>query len=424
MSDGGTDDTGDAGDDGGERDRAGPLDGVGETRQRAIYVEGLSGGETTMPVEYGALRERAREALPDGVFDGTEGGAGSEDTMVANRRAFDDWRILPKRMRDVAERRLATRALGDRLSAPVGLAPVGIQATYHDDGEMAPARAAAALGLPFCLSTVASTTIEDVAEAAEDAASEADIEEPPLWYQLYWPTDRDLAASFVDRAEAAGYSAIVVTVDVPLLGWRERDLRNAQLPFAEGEGLANYLSDDVFLERVDGDPEENPWSAALAFFDVFTDASLTWEDLRWLDELTDLPIAVKGIMRPDDARRAVEHGADAVWVSNHGGRQIDGELAALDALPAVADVVPADADVLFDSGVRQGSDTFRALALGADAAFLGRPYLYALALAGEDGVDAVLRNHCAELDLTLGLAGECAVTDVDRDAVRRPGPKV
>jgi lactate 2-monooxygenase len=251
------------------------------------------------------------------------------------------------------------------------------------------------VGLPMTVSTMSTTTLEEIAAAGDG----------PKWFQLYWPTDRDLAASFLARAEAAGYRAIIVTLDTFLPGWKPRDLQRAWQPFLHGVGIANYLSDPVFRARLAAPPEDDPQAAVGEFVGVFTNPRLTWEDLEFLRSRTTLPIALKGILHPDDARAAREHGMDAVVVSNHGGRQVDGAIASLDALPAIVDAVGDDVDVLLDSGVRSGADVVKALALGADAVLLGRPYIWGLAVGGEAGVVAVLRALLAELDLTIGLSG-------------------
>jgi isopentenyl diphosphate isomerase/L-lactate dehydrogenase-like FMN-dependent dehydrogenase len=323
------------------------------------------------------------------------GGAGTADTIRANEDAFRRWRIVPRMLRDVSARDLSVTVLGTECPAPVGLAPVGVQTILHDDGEQASARAAAAVGLPMTVSTMSTTTMEEIAAAGKG----------PKWFQLYWPTDRDLAASFLDRAEAAGYRAIIVTLDTFLPGWKPRDLQRAWQPFLQGVGIANYLSDPVFRARLAKPPEEDPQAAVGEFVGVFTNPRLNWEDLVFLRSHTTLPIALKGILHPDDARAAREHGMDAVVVSNHGGRQVDGAIASLDALPAIADAVGDDIGVLLDSGVRGGADVVKALALGADAVLVGRPYIWGLAVAGEAGVLTVLRALLAELDLTIGLSG-------------------
>jgi L-lactate dehydrogenase (cytochrome) len=323
------------------------------------------------------------------------GAAGSEDTMRANEEAFRHWRIVPRMLRDVSARDLSTTVLGTDCPAPLGLAPVGAQTVVHADGEQASARAAAAVGLPMTVSTVSTMTMEEIAAAGDG----------PKWFQLYCPTDRDLAASFLARAEAAGYRAIVVTLDTFLPGWKPRDLQRAWQPTLEGVGIANYVADPAFRARLAAPPEEDMQAAVGAFVAVFTNPRLTWEDLEFLRSHTTLPIALKGILHPDDARAAREHGMDAVVVSNHGGRQVDGAIASLDALPAIVDAVGDDMDVLLDSGVRSGADVVKALALGADAVLVGRPYVWGLAVAGEAGVLAVLRALLAELDLTIGLSG-------------------
>src|SRR5262249_14634418 len=296
--------------------------------------------------------------------------------------------------------------LGRRLPAPVLLAPVGVQSMLHPDAELAVARAARSLGVPVVLSSVSSTPLEAVAEA---------LGESPRWFQLYWPNDPALAASLVGRAERAGYGALVVTLDTYLLGWRERDLQLAWLPFAHGQGIANYLTDPVFRAALPAPPEQDPAAAARYFLQVATNPALTWADLAFLRRHTRLPVLLKGILHPDDARRAVEHGGAGVIVSNHGGRQVGGAVAALDALPAVAEAVAGRAAVLFDSGVRRGADVFKARALGAQAVLLGRPYCYGLAVGGEQGVREVLLNLMADVELTLGLAGCAAFTEVKRD---------
>ena len=323
------------------------------------------------------------------------GAAGTEDTMRANEEAFRRWRIVPRMLRDVSARDLSTTVLGTDCPAPLGLAPVGVQTIVHADGEQASARAAAAVGLPMTVSTVSTMTMEEIAAAGDG----------PKWFQLYWPTDHDLAASFLARAEAAGYRAIVVTLDTFLPGWKPRDLQRAWQPVLQGVGIANYVADPVFRARLAAPPEEDMPAAVGEFVGVFTNPRLTWEDLEFLRSHTTLPIALKGILHPDDARAAREHGMDAVVVSNHGGRQVDGAIASLDALPAIVDAVGDDMDVLLDSGVRSGADAVKALALGADAVLVGRPYIWGLAVAGEAGVLAVLRALLAEVDLTIGLSG-------------------
>ena len=296
--------------------------------------------------------------------------------MAENREAFRRWRIVPRMLRDVSERDLSTTVLGTPMPAPLMLAPIGVQKIVHDDGELASARAAAALGLPFVASTASHYTMEEIAEASGDG---------PRWFQLYWPNRPELAESFVRRAEAAGYAAIVLTVDTFIPGWKPRDLQQAWLPFLEGSGNANFFQDPVFRAGLERPPEEDLGAATAHYLDVYENPQLDWDDLSWLRGKTSLPIVIKGIQHVDDAREAAERGVDGIIVSNHGGRQVDGAIASIDALPAIADAVGGDLAVLFDSGIRGGADVLKALALGADAVLLGRPYIWGLALDGQSG---------------------------------------
>jgi lactate 2-monooxygenase len=376
----------------------------GRERQREIYLAGLSGSRPAAPIAIEDVERRAKEKMTPQAYDYVAGGAGAESTMRANRQAFERWRIVPKMFRNVAERDLSVELLGQRLAAPVLLGPVGVQSIIHPEAELASARAAAAIGIPFVLSTAASRSIEQVAEAMGAA---------PRWYQLYWGTDNEMAASMVARAERAGYSAIVLTLDTPALGWRERDLAHPYMPFFEGEGLANYFSDPVFRSRLAEPPEKNPRAAIEYWATVFSNLALTWSDLAFLRKHTRLPILLKGIVDTDDAREAVKAGADGIIVSNHGGRQIDGAQAALDSLPTVVAAVKGRMPVLFDSGVRRGADALKALALGARAVLLGRTYVWGLGAAGEAGVSEVVRNFLADFDLTMALSGFASVSEVD-----------
>jgi lactate 2-monooxygenase len=378
----------------------------GVRRQMEIYQAGLAGKTPEQPVSIDELERKAQSVLSAPAYDYVAGGAGSEATMRANREAFGRWRIVPRFLRDVSRRDLAIEVMGVRLPVPFMLAPIGVLSILHKDADLAVARAARSLGVPLILSTAASTTMEDVAKTMGDI---------PRWFQLYWPKDDELTASLVARAEKAGYGAIVVTVDTSLLGWRERDLSHGYLPFVYGDGLANYFSDPVFQARVGGDLRSNPARAIEYFLRIFADPSHTWDDLGRLCRSTRLPVLVKGILHADDARSALSQGAAGVIVSNHGGRQLDGAIATLDALPEVARAIGGQGTVLFDSGIRRGPDVFKALALGAQCVLLGRPYCYGLAVNGEQGVREVLVNFIADLDLTLGLAGCTSFAEARRE---------
>jgi lactate 2-monooxygenase len=380
--------------------------------QFEIYERGVAGEVPALPIAAGDLEERARAVLQPQAYGYVAGGAGTERTMAANLRAFEHRQIVPRMLRDVSVRSTATAALGTQMVAPIMLAPIGVQSIVHPEGELAAARAAAAIGLPFILSTASSNSIEDVA-AAMGAARR--------WYQLYWPSDRELAASFLARARDAAYEAVVVTLDTWLLAWRPRDLSGAYLPFLKGEGVANYFSDPVFRAALSSPPEEDMRAAIRHWAYQFANPRVTWDDLTWLRAQTDLPIVLKGVLHADDARRAVGAGADAVLVSNHGGRQVDNAIAALDALAPVRAAVGEDFPVLFDSGIRTGADVFVALALGADAVCLGRPFVWGLALDGQAGVEHVLRCLLAEFDLTLALSGHTSVAQIERASVTARG---
>lgn len=370
--------------------------------QNEIYLGGLGGLTPELPMTAVGLESLAQQRLDPAAFAYVAGSASAERTAAANRSAFDRYRILPRMLRGSTgpgARDLSVEVLGTKLAAPVLTAPVGVLELLHERGEVIVAEVTKELGIGTVLSTAASSTIEDVGAAAG-----------PWWYQLYWPADDELACSFLRRAERAGASAIVVTVDTPALGWRPRDLEQAHLPFLHGKGIANYLSDPVFRAKLPAAPEESEEAmrtAILTWVGLFGNHTLRLADLALLREWTDLPIAVKGILHPDDARQAVDAGADAVVVSNHGGRQVDGSIAALDALPAVVATIGDRADVLFDSGLRTGSDVLIALALGAKAVLYGRPWAYGLGLAGAAGVRHALRTLLADFDSALGLAG-CA----------------
>ena len=380
----------------------------GPRRMTQVFTEGMAGETPDLPMAFEDLEAAALDALSAEAYDYVAGGAGSESTVDRNRAAFREYRLLPRLLRDVGERDLSTTVCGTELAHPVMLAPVGVQSIIHEEGERATARAASGLDMGMVSSSAASTTLEGISAELGDA---------PGWFQLYWSSDHDLARSFVDRATEAGYEALVVTLDTPMLAWRERDMQRAYLPFLDRDGVANYFADPAFQSRVDGDVEENKRAAVEEFLDVFSDPTLTWEDFAWLCEYSDLPVVPKGILHPEDAERAVEAGAAGVVVSNHGGRQVDGAVAALEQLPDVVDAVGDDADVLFDSGIRRGADALKALALGADAVLLGRPDVYGLALDGTDGVREVCENFLADFDLGLGLVGCDDVDDLDESMI-------
>jgi lactate 2-monooxygenase len=429
--------------------------GISRRTQSEIYRAGISGTRPRVPVDADALEAAARKALNPEAFAYIAGGAGAERTVAANRAAFGRWQVWPRPLRDVSERDLSIDFLGIRRPTPLLLAPLGVMELAHARADFAVARAAASLGVPYVLSNQASASMEDVADAAPAA---------PRLFQLYWSASEELNASLLRRAEASGCEAVVVTLDTHLLGWRTRDLDLAYLPFTRGLGIAQYTSDPVFQQLVrervrsqSANPTDSapavrltprtvvagvsiarkgealtgsrsvrdnlrsplPRAAVETFLDVFSTPALTWDDLAKARQWTNLPILLKGIVHPDDAIRALDAGMDGIWISNHGGRQIDQSVPTLEVLPMIADRVAGRVPIVFDSGVRQGSDVFIALALGATAVALGRPYAYGLALAGEEGVREVVRNVLAELDITLGLSGRTSVAELGREALRQ-----
>ena len=421
--------------------------GAGRRRLTEIFVRGAGGLRPRVPPSPGALEEAARQVLSEEAWAYLAGGAGLESTMDRNRRAFEAWQIVPRMLAGIEQVGLERELFGRRLSAPLFLSPIGVLELAHPHADLAVARAAAGLGLPMVFSNQASVAME---RCAEQMAAQ------PRYFQLYWSTSDDLVESLLERAEACGCEALFLTLDTSMLGWRPRDLDLASLPFLRGMGLAQYTSDPTFRRALDapadapphGAPPPKPalgpgtlatlfgqirrypgsWSEKLSgrptaavrrFLATYSRPSLSWQDLAWLRERTRLPLVLKGILHPDDARRALDHGADAVMVSNHGGRQVDGSIGAFDALPGIVEAVAERAPVFFDSGIRGGADIFKALAVGATAVGLGRPWVYGLAVAGERGVREVLENLIAELELTMLLAGCPDLEAVDRSKLRR-----
>jgi len=408
----------------------------GRLRQMEIYVTGAGGRRPAVPVAPDALEQLAIERMDGEAAAYVVGGAGSEATMRANRNAFDRHRFVPRVLRDVSSRDLSVTLLGRKHSVPILLAPIGVLEMVHPDADLAVARAAAAEGVGYVFSNQASVSMEECAAAMESA---------PRWFQLYWSSDDEFVRSLVSRAERCGAEAIVVTLDTTLLGWRPRDLDLGYLPFLRGLGLAQYLSDEVFRRKIPSTPPQtgfrprglNILSTALSlrrkgkqfglsmgqmraavahFTATYSRPDLNWSDIARLRAMTRLPILLKGVRHAEDAGLARKHGVNGIVVSNHGGRQVDGETATLDALPAIAKAA-GDMTVLLDSGIRSGADVAKALALGAHAVLLGRPYVYGLAVAGEEGVREVIRNVVAEFDLTLALCGLSRASDLGADTL-------
>ncbi len=414
--------------------------GFGRSVQTIVYRNGATGLRPVTPTSTQALERAAEKALSPAAWAYIAGSSGTEWTTAANRAALDRWQIVPRMLRDVSQRDLSIELFGHRYDTPVLAAPVGVLELAHKNGDLEAARACAELKVPFVFSNQASVPMEDTAAAMGEA---------PHWFQLYWSSSDELVASLVSRAEASGAQAIVVTLDTHMLGWRPRDLDLAYLPFIHGMGIAQYTSDPVFRELVrerasqpagprprvtraairtlidmtrrypgrfrDNLRSAEPRAAVETFLDVFSRSSLTWPDLAFVREHTKLPIVLKGLQHPDDAQKALDAGVDGIIVSNHGGRQLDGAIGSAAALPDIVDRVAGRVPVLFDSGIRTGSDVLKALALGASAALVGRPYVYGLALGGAAGAQEVLRNIIAEFDLALGLSGHTSVAELNRD---------
>jgi len=422
-------------------------DGFGRRTQTSIFRAGASGAVPRIPTGWQALVSRAERAMSAEAWAYVHGSSGTESTADANAEAFEQWRIVPRVLRNVSERDLSVTLFGHHYPTPLLASPVGVLELVDPDADLGIARAASSLGVPAILSNQASIPMEKVFAEGGDGAK---------WFQLYWSTSNELVESLVSRAEKLGAQAIVVTLDTQMLGWRPRDLDLGFLPFIRGMGIAQYTSDPVFMRLVAErmarpvDPAApkprvtptavrtligmtrrhpgrfranlrsgEPRAAIETFLDVFSRANLTWSDLAFLRSRTSLPIVLKGIQHPDDARRAVDAGMDGIIVSNHAGRQIDGAIASLDALPGVVESVGGRVPVLFDSGIRGGADVFRALALGASAVCVGRPWVYGLAIAGEEGAREALRNLVAEFDLVLGLSGYRSVSELTPEALVR-----
>jgi lactate 2-monooxygenase len=378
--------------------------------QLEIYLQGLSGILPSLPMSFAELEDRARAAMSPSMWSYVAGGAGDERTQQVNVTAFEHWGLMPRMFVGAKERDLSVELFGMTLPSPLMMAPVGVIGLCAQDGhgDLATARAAARTGVPMIASTASADPMEDVA---------AEFGDTPGFFQLYTPTDRNLAASLVHRAEAAGFKGIVVTLDTWIPGWRPRDLATSNFPFLRGLCLANYTSDPVFRASLQQSPEENPQAAVLRWVSIFGNP-LTWDDLPWLRSLTTLPLIVKGICHPDDARRAKDGGVDGIYCSNHGGRQANGGIPAIDCLPAVIEAA-GGLPVLFDSGIRSGADIIKAIALGATAVAVGRPYAYGLALGGVDGIVHVLRSLLAEADVTMAVDGYRSLKELTPEALRR-----
>ena len=405
----------------------------GRVRQDEVYRGGALGRRPVVPTAFPALEARARRAMSRRAWAYVAGGAGSEETVRANREAFARHRIVPRMLRGSTERDVAVELFGRRLESPLLLSPIGALDLVSAQADLAVAHGAAQAGVPMIVSNQAAYPMERIAPYASAG----------WWFQLYWSTSDELVDSFLARAAAAGAGAVVVTLDTTMLGWRPQDLDLGHLPFARGMGIAQYTSDPVFeslaaahvpgptprptlaavrtlLEMsrrhpgrfLDNLRSPGPRAAVETFLRVYSRPTLSWADIATLRERTNLPVLLKGVLHPDDARRALDAGVDGLIVSNHGGRQVDGATATLDALPGIVEAVDGR-PVLLDSGVRSGADVAKALALGARAVCLGRPYAYGLALAGAAGVAQVTRDVLAELDLTLALAGARTPADLE-----------
>ena len=365
--------------------------------QGAIYLRGLSGAKPDIPTNFTGLETAAKEKMSPEAWAYTAGAAGLETAMDANRAAFARHPIAPRMLAGAGHRNLGAEIFGARVAAPVFSSPIGVLEMMHPDADLAVARAMARLNLPMVISSQASFPMEEIAKANGDGAR---------FFQLYWGRQDAVAESFVKRAEAIGCRAVFITLDTLVLGWRPRDLDLGFSPFLRGQGIAQYTSDPAFRAMLAQTPEENPLGAAVQFTQIFSDPSLDWKRIAKIRSWTKLPVVLKGVMRADDAVKAVSEGYDGIMISNHGGRQVDGGVGALDALPgAVAAAANAKIPVFMDSGVRCGADIFKALALGATAVGIGRPYVYGLALAGEPGVQTVMEYLLAELDLLMALNG-------------------
>jgi lactate 2-monooxygenase len=381
--------------------------------QLGIYLNGLSGARPEFPMTFRELADAAESMMPEEIWSYVAGGAGDEHTQNANVAAFESWGVMPRMLAGAKQRDLSVELFGTHLPTPLMLAPIGVLGICDPNGhgDLMSARAAAATGVPMIASTLSQDPLEDVAAALGDT---------PGWFQLYPPNDLELEASFVRRAETAGFSALVVTLDTLTLGWRPRDLSIASFPQLKGLCLANYTSDPVFRAKLATPPEDDPQAAAGVWAGLFGNPGLNWDDLDRLRSLTSLPLLLKGICHPDDARRAVDAGVDGIYCSTHGGRQANGGLPALECLPGIVDAVDS-VPVIFDSGVRSGPDVVKAMALGAAAVAIGRPYAYGLAIGGQPGIEHVLKCLLAEIDLTMAIDGYPKVRDLNRDALRRLG---
>lgn len=411
--------------------------------QSQIYIQGFAGKNDQVSPDWNKLEAQAIQKMDHKAAGYIVGGAGRQETVAANRSGFAHWKIVPRMLRNVEQSDTSINLFGQNFSSPFWLCPIGVLEMVHPEADLAVAKAAAQAGIPYVFSNQASVPMETCAGAMGTA---------PRFFQLYWSKNRDLVASFVQRAEACGCGGIVLTLDTTLLGWRTMDLDLAYLPFMEGKGIAQYTSDPVFQQMLDAklqDPQAaapprppltmqllkglissvqrypgkgflqklrsgRPMGAVQLFVQTYSNPAITWEDLAFLREHTKLPILLKGILHPDDARKALDYGMNGIVVSNHGGRQVDGAISAIEALPGVVEAVNKRVPIILDSGIRGGADVFKALALGASAVGLGRPYVYGLTLGGQQGVYEVLRHLMADFELTMRLAGCRHVGEIEQ----------